>query len=153
MPTGRYDMAGVWVSRKRGPTWEHLQLLRAPGRYMPGVWSLCRGGIEPGETAVEAALRELREETGLTPPALYRMGTLEQFYTSDGDTVWHVPFFFAAVDADAAVRLNPEHTAFRWVSDGDAETLLTWPSELQLLAEVRRFHLADHPTRPVMRVR
>lgn len=120
---------------------------------MPGVWSLCRGAIEPGETAVEAAVRELREETGLVPTALYRMGTLEQFYTSDGDTVWHVPFFFAAVPAEAAIELNNEHTAFRWIADAQAEALLTWPSELQLLAEVRRFHLSDHPTRALLKVR
>lgn len=33
-------------------------------RSIPGVWDLPKGGIKPGETAFEAVLREVREETG-----------------------------------------------------------------------------------------
>jgi len=32
----------------------------------PGAWQMPQGGIDPGETPTEAALRELREETGVT---------------------------------------------------------------------------------------
>ena len=34
----------------------------------PGAWQMPQGGIDPGETPREAALRELAEETGLPPP-------------------------------------------------------------------------------------
>jgi len=148
MPTPNYFLAGVWISRLVPTGWEHLQLLRSPGRYMPNVWSLCRGGIEPGETAVQAALREIREETSLTPSDFHRMGTLEQFYSSETDTIWHVPFFWAQVPPSAIVTLNPEHTAYRWLPDPTAELHLTWPSEIHLLAEVRRFFLHTPPSPP-----
>ncbi len=39
-----------------------------------GYWHTIAGGVEPGETAVEAARRELREETGLEAFALNHVG-------------------------------------------------------------------------------
>jgi len=39
------------------------------GIYSPGEYSMWGGGVEPGESALEAGMRELFEETGLTPSA------------------------------------------------------------------------------------
>ncbi|MCJ0870221.1 NUDIX domain-containing protein [Streptomyces sp. AP-93] len=38
-----------------------------PSICWPGYWSLLGGQIEPGETAMEAVLREIHEEAGITP--------------------------------------------------------------------------------------
>ena len=38
------------------------------------------GGIEQGETATAAALREIREETGLSPSTFYLADAVETFY-------------------------------------------------------------------------
>ncbi len=63
----RYNMVNCYVVRpaELAGTHELLQLRRAPGEPLAGAWSVCRGGIEDGETAWQAALRELAEETGL----------------------------------------------------------------------------------------
>jgi 8-oxo-dGTP pyrophosphatase MutT (NUDIX family) len=152
MPQLRYDMVGVWIVRRGVDGWEHLQLRRADDDYMGGLWSLCRGGVEPGESAVGAALREMEEETGLSPAEFYRMGTLEQFYTSAHDTIWIAPFFAAVVTPTAEVRLNKEHTAHRWTPDAEMPAALVWPSEQHLLTELRTYILATHPTQPHMRI-
>lgn len=153
MPHVRTSMVGILIIRQAPDgRWQHLQLLRAPGDYMGGHWSLCRGQVEGEETAAQAAMRELREETGLRPTEFYRMGTLEQFYTDANDTIWHVPFLAAVVEPNASIRLNEEHTDSRWVDDADIEDHLMWPSEFHLIAELRKFILQDHRTRPLMRL-
>lgn len=146
------QLAGVWILRNTPSGPEHLQIRRAPGRDYAGVWSLCRGGIEPGETAHAAALRELSEETALTPLEFYSLGVVEQFYTPPSARVWLCPFFLAVVAPDAVVTLNHEHTDHRWLPDAAIEPALCWPSEYAILAEVRRFYLAGHPTLRLMRL-
>jgi putative (di)nucleoside polyphosphate hydrolase len=49
-------LGGVWVGRRR-PKWA--------GDGSAHIWQMPQGGIEPGEPALTAALRELEEETGV----------------------------------------------------------------------------------------
>ncbi|MEP6473924.1 MAG: NUDIX domain-containing protein, partial [Gemmatimonadota bacterium] len=65
-----------------------LQLLvmrRAAGGRCTGSWESVHGHIEPGERPVDAALRELREETSLVPQVLYNLSRVESFYQHQND--------------------------------------------------------------------
>lgn len=53
-------------------------LIRRGNAPMRGRWAIPGGRVEPGETPAEAALRELREETGVTAALL---GVIEDFAT------------------------------------------------------------------------
>ena len=57
-------VVGVIVAVRRGD--QVLLAQRSRGTYL-GRWGFPGGHVERGETIVEAGLRELREETGVTP--------------------------------------------------------------------------------------
>jgi dATP pyrophosphohydrolase len=150
----RYDMIALYVVRPdaAGKLGEFLQLRRSAGEYMGGAWSIVRGKIEAGETAWQAALRELREETGLVPRELYKLTLMEIFYLVVDETIWHVPAFCAVVDRDSAVTLNDEHDQFRWITRDQAPTQMMWANERQLVDEVC-FEIFDNgPAKPYLRV-
>src|SRR5438105_4540344 len=134
----RYDMVAVYVVRPdgTGKLDEFLQLRRSPGEYLAGAWSIVRGQIEPNETAWQAALRELHEETGLVPKELYKMTLMEIFYLIQDETIWHVPVFCALVERDATIALNHEHDDHRWIGRSEIMKNLMWANERQLIEEI-----------------
>lgn len=129
-----------------------LMARRAEGKYMGGTWQLISGGIENDETAWQAALREMWEETGLAPREFYRLSTLTQFYRPDNDSLNTAPMFCALVDEHARVTINPEHSAYEWIDVDAAASRLMWPSDLQALDEVRSVILNEGIAKPFMRV-
>lgn len=139
----RADKVIIYILRpgEGGSDHEILQLLRSKDVYLGGTWQFCSGGIEPGETAVQAALRELREETGLVPRRFTFLSHVEVFYVPPSDTLWHRIGFCAVVDRKDAIQLNDEHTAFRWIGRRQIRREVTWPGERVALAEIFREHL------------
>ena len=136
----------VFVIRPFDGSHEVLLGRRAEGRYMGGTWQLITGGIEPGETASQAAIREVREETGLSITALYRVPYLTQFYRPDIDSICIAPMFAALVSADHEPTINPEHTHLEWVAIEQAHDRLMWPGDRTALEQVRSMILSNSET-------
>ena len=112
-----------------------LVLRRSPAGRSPGSWEAVHGAIESGETAVQAALRELREETGLAPERFYNASRVDAFYRHAQDEVALIPVFVAVVAAGAVVRVSAEHDAFEWLAPDDALARVTWPRMQRALGD------------------
>lgn len=119
--------AGVIVVRREAGGWR-LLLLRA---YRS--WDFPKGGVEPGETPLAAALRETAEEAAVTDLAFrwgetycetapYRGGKVARYYLAETSQ--------RAITLPVSPELGrPEHHEWRWVSVAEAGRLL--PPRLQ----------------------
>ncbi len=95
--------------------------------------------MEKGEHAVKAALREFREETGLTPKRFWVVPFVNSFYVAVDDTVHLSTFFVVEVDAQDEPVLSHEHQAYAWHSYEDAKNIIVWPGQRHGLEIVRNF--------------
>lgn len=121
-------------------------LLLRRTRSLCGEWCQVAGAIERGETAWRAAVRELKEETGLMPVALYSGDICEQFYEAHLDAVSILPVFVAHIDPAASVELNPEHSEHRWVSFDEADCMVPFAGQRKILRHVEAEFLLRTPS-------
>ncbi|MDQ2951471.1 MAG: NUDIX domain-containing protein [Chloroflexota bacterium] len=116
---------------------ERYLLLR---RMDPRYWHVAAGLVEPGESFLAAAERELAEATGLTaspmdleiPVRRPIEGAARSEYDSGVTEVLVHTFAVEAADLWEPV-LNEEHDIFRWSSFDDCIALLLWPEAREAL--------------------
>ncbi len=125
----------VFVIRPLPDGWRVLILQRALDTRCPGAWEAVHGRIEPGERPEDAAVREVREESGLEADRLYSI-TVHPFYLHAQQTVQLAIVFAAFVAEPADVVTGPEHQAANWVSVADAMDRFAWPRERASMREI-----------------
>lgn len=132
----RVAFVDVYVLRQALDGLEALVLRRGEHGRCPGSWETVHGTIEVGETPVQAAVRELGEETGLGADRLYNASRVEAFYRQSAGEVALVPVFVAFVDTSQEVRLSPEHDLAVWLAPREAAARFAWPRERHALADL-----------------
>lgn len=113
---------------------------------LQNVWCYIGGGIEEGEKAWEAAIREIWEETGITKVSLYSSNICEQFYNIDRDSIWIAPVFVGYVNESEEVSLNWEHKDFKWVTFDEAREKATFPGNDLVFDHIERHFASREPT-------
>ena len=127
----RGDQEVVVVVRRQG---ELLAMRRAPERL--GYWSLVSGGLEPGEKSWTAAVRELREETGLQAQVRKLPISLSYSLLDDPPAIRAryapgveritVHAFVTDAPADWEPTLDAEHDLYRWCDLDEAIGLMVY---------------------------
>ena len=126
--TSRVIEACIFKRDHEGP--HYLLLKRSENDTIyPGMWQLVTGSMKEGERAVDAAMRESREETAVEPLRFWVVPFVNSFYVAVTDTVHLSPVFAIEAEADARVSLSPEHEEFRWCSLDEAKHMLVWPGQ------------------------
>lgn len=124
--------------------YEYLLLQRARHEELyPLLWQMVTGRIEAGETAIDAAKREIEEETGIRNAEVAVVPYVASFYFPPDDSIHHVPVFAVEVPEDTDILLSSEHTALEWLSYSPAWERLTFPGHREGLRILREYVLDD----------
>ena len=111
---------------------EMLLLMRSDDAHCPGLWSLPGGKLEPGESALAAAQRELLEETGMTGELWRELGEADHCYPSR-----HLHFHLFGCHCPDADNINTE-TEHAWAAPAELHRYPMPPANDGLLPLLER---------------
>jgi type II secretory ATPase GspE/PulE/Tfp pilus assembly ATPase PilB-like protein/8-oxo-dGTP pyrophosphatase MutT (NUDIX family) len=131
----RVGTVDVYVIRPLATGWRVLVMQRALDTRCPTAWEAVHGRLEAGEEPEHAAVREVREETGLEIDRLYNV-TVQPFYLHSSHVVQLAVVFAAFVSEPGTVLLGPEHQHAEWLTVDEALSRFQWPRERIALTEI-----------------
>lgn len=119
---------------------EYLILRRSSADSLyPGIWQIITGTIKEGERAVDAALREMKEETAIKPTRFWAVPFSSTFYNYTDDVVNICPLFAAQAEPTDDPVLSDEHETYEWMPYDKAFPLLVWPSQRHGLEIIEQY--------------
>ncbi|HKN95444.1 MAG TPA: NUDIX domain-containing protein [Thermoleophilaceae bacterium] len=124
-----FSAGGVMVRNMRGRPY------MAAVRVKDGaVLALPKGHIDPGESAEEAAAREVREETGVEGALIEKIDDIRYWYVRDGIRVLKVVSFFLFRYRSGSVEDHDhEVDSAEWVPLAEAPKLLSYRGEKKVV--------------------
>jgi 8-oxo-dGTP pyrophosphatase MutT (NUDIX family) len=114
-------------------------------------WGFPKGHLETGERAEDAAVREVREETGLNELALRgAIDTIDWYFRFRGRLIHKVCHFFLmeTSQAETAPQRNEGITACRWVAYGEATDAISYGNAREVLRHAFDMISGDRPAAP-----
>jgi 8-oxo-dGTP pyrophosphatase MutT (NUDIX family) len=124
-----FSAGGVVVRRMRGRPFV------AVVRVRDEVLALPKGHPDPGESAAEAARREVREETGLEAELIEKLDDIRYWYARDGERVMKiVSFFLLRYRAGTIDDHDHEVEEALWIPLDEAPDRLAYKGEREMAA-------------------
>jgi 8-oxo-dGTP pyrophosphatase MutT (NUDIX family) len=106
-------------------------------------WSLPKGHIDPGETKLQAAIREIEEESGIRRLTLVKdLGFYSRYKLGLGSKedmgeLKTLHMFLFTTDEERFKPVHADHPEVRWVRPDDVEALLTHPKDKLFFKSIR----------------
>ena len=128
--------AGIVLFRNGSNKNEFLLL-----NYPQGHWDFVKGKVEEGETPHETALRETKEETGITNIEFidgFEESVEYDFRFKKEDIHKKVIFFLAKTD-EKNIKLSHEHNDYLWLEYNDALKKTTFENAKNVLIKANKF--------------
>lgn len=113
------------------------------------LWSLPKGHIEDGETVEETAMREVKEETGISAQVLRPLGTIDYWFVAERRRVHKTVHHFLLESTGGELSdEDVEVTEVAWVPLTELETRLAYADERKLVRKAKElFARPDVPGR------
>ena len=111
-------------------------------QHLAGHWGIPKGGQEPGETDIETARREIREEVGIEDFTLDDAYRFVQQYAFERDGIAiekEVVFFLAMVTSNRVSPQEEEIAAYQWVPHAVVRDYISHPETLALVDDVQQY--------------
>jgi 8-oxo-dGTP pyrophosphatase MutT (NUDIX family) len=112
------------------------------------VLALPKGHIDPGENALQAATREVREETGIVGELITELGETRYWYRRDGQTIpKSVCFYLFSYVEGSTDDHDDEVEEARWIALQDAQSELSHTAEREMVARAVAYLEAERKDR------
>jgi len=128
--------AGIVLFRNASNKNEFLLL-----NYPQGHWDFVKGKVEPGETPHKTALRETKDETGISDIEFidgFEESVEYDFRFKKEDIHKKVIFFLAKTD-EKNIKLSHEHKDYLWLEYNDALKKTTFENAKNVLTKANEF--------------
>jgi dihydroneopterin triphosphate diphosphatase len=94
----------------------------------PGLWQVVTGTLKEGESALMAALREVKEETNIVPKEMWTIPYVTTFFNPIKDHIHFSPVFGILIDDLSDFEISEEHSDYEWLDPEDTLERLVLPS-------------------------
>ena len=133
---GTEKSAGIVLFRNNSNKNEFLLL-----NYPQGHWDFVKGKVEQNETSHETALRETREETGITHIEFIDgfEESVEYDFRFKKENIHKKVIFFLAKTNEKNIKLSHEHSDYIWLEYNDALKKTTFENAKNVLTKANEF--------------
>ncbi len=133
---GTEKSAGIVLFRNDSDKNEFLLL-----NYPQGHWDFVKGKIEQNETSHETALRETKEETGITNIEFVDgfEESVEYDFRFKKEDIHKKVIFFLAKTNEKNIKLSHEHNDYLWLEYNDALKKTTFENAKNVLTKANEF--------------